>query len=187
MKKRILATALACLTLAGCGSKPTEPLAEEPEATGEVIAYVPLDDRPDNVERVEYLAESLGYVLVMPEADLYRTRLDGQPRNENGTQYGDMGRLYDWVLEQEAAGCDRYVLSMDQLLSGGLVNSRHTAQTLAATLADGSQMTDAELLTALLGALAEDPDNHVWLLDSVMRRTTGWDAAASPSRRRRLA
>lgn len=80
---------------------------------------MPLDDRPDNVERVVYLAESLGYMLEMPERDWYRTKLDGQPLNENGTQYGDLGRLYGWVLEQEAAGCDRYVLSMDQLLSGG--------------------------------------------------------------------
>ena len=120
MKKRILAAAMACLLLAGCAPQRTEPLREELPAEGETIAYVPLDDRPDNVERVEYLAESLGYVLEIPETDLYRTRLDGQPLNENGTQYGDMAALYGWVLEQEAAGCDRYILSLDQLLSGGL-------------------------------------------------------------------
>lgn len=176
MKKRLLAAVLACLLLAGCGPRRTEPLAEEPAAEGAVIAYVPLDDRPDNEERVVYLAESLGYTLTMPERDLYRTRLDGQPLNGNGTQCGDIGRLYEWVLEQEAAGCDRYILSMDQLLSGGLVNSRHTAETLTAALPDGSEMTDMELMTALLGELARDGDNHVWLLDSVMRLapTTGY-------------
>lgn len=63
----------------------------DPPAGAPVIAYVPLDDRPDNAERVVYLAESLGYELAMPERDLYRTRLDGQPPNENGTQYGDPG------------------------------------------------------------------------------------------------
>ena len=169
MKKRILAAAMACLLLAGCAPQRTEPLREELPAEGETIAYVPLDDRPDNVERVVYLAESLGYVLEIPETDLYRTRLDGQPLNENGTQYGDMAALYEWVLEQEAAGCDRYILSLDQLLSGGLVNSRHTAGTLTVTLSDGTKMTDRELLEELLSTLATDGNNQVWLLDSVMR------------------
>ena len=168
MKKRILAAALACVLLAGCGVRTPAPVEETPEERP-VIAYVPLDDRPDNVERVVYLAESVGYSLVMPEADLYRTRLDGQPTNENGTQYGDIAALYEWVLDQEAAGCDRYILSMDQLLSGGLVNSRHTAETLAVTLSDGTVMTDRELLGGLLTALAADENNRVWLLDSVMR------------------
>lgn len=174
--RRMLAAVLACLLLAGCGAQRTEPLAEEPAAEGAVIAYVPLDDRPDNVERVAYLAESLGYTLAMPEADLYSTKLDSQPANENGTQYGDMAALCEWVLEQEAAGCDRYILSMDQLLSGGLVNSRHTAETLTVTLSRGMEMTDLELMTALLGELARDENNHVWLLESVMRLapTTGY-------------
>ena len=168
MKKRILAAVLACALLAGCGRQAAAPAEETPEERP-VIAYVPLDDRPDNVERVVYLAESVGYTLAMPEADLYRTRLDGQPANENGTQYGDLAALYEWVLAQEAAGCDRYMLSMDQLLSGGLVNSRHTAESLTVTLSDGRTMTDTELLERLLTALAADGNNRVWLLDSVMR------------------
>ena len=168
MKKRILAAVLGCALLAGCGQQAAVPAEKTPEERP-VIAYVPLDDRPDNVERVVYLAESVGYTLAMPEADMYRTRLDGQPTNENSTQNGDLAALYEWVLAQEAAGCDRYMLSMDQMLSGGLVNSRHTAETLTVTLSDGTVMTDRELLEGLLTALAEDENNRVWLLDSVMR------------------
>ena len=120
MMKRVLAVALACFLLAGCGPVLTEPLDQEmAQADAPEIAYVPLDDRPDNVERVVYLAESLGYALAMPEADNYRTALDGQPPNENGTQFGDRGALFRWVLDQEAAGCDRYVLSLDQLSPAG--------------------------------------------------------------------
>ena len=90
-KSRLLAAALVCaLVLTGCGPQRTEP-GPEPEGTAaEPVAYAPLDDRPDNVERVEYLAESLGYALAMPERDWYRTALDGQPLNENGTQCGCM-------------------------------------------------------------------------------------------------
>ena len=157
MKKRILAAALACVLLAGCGVRTPAPAEETPEERP-VIAYVPLDDRPDNVERVVYLAESVGYSLVMPEADLYRTRLDGQPTNENGTQYGDIAALYEWVLDQEAAGCDRYILSMDQLLSGGLVNSRHTAETLAVDFAAAQGWPLVLVASGRLGSI-----NHIIL------------------------
>ena len=107
MKKRILAAALTCLLLAGCAPGTAVPLEEEPAVEGPEIAYVPLDDRPDNVERVVYLAESLGYRLEMPELADYRTALDGQPQNYDSLQCGNPWSLYTWVLEQEAAGCDR--------------------------------------------------------------------------------
>lgn len=167
--RRVLAAVLACLLLVGCGPARTEPMTEEPAAEGMSIAYVPLDDRPDNEERVIYLAESLGYTLEMPERDLYHTCLDGQPTNENGTQYGDRAALYEWVLAQEETGCDRYILFMDQLLSGGLVNSRHMTGYESVTLSDGTTMTEFELLENLLVKLAADSNNRVWLLDSVMR------------------
>ena len=169
---------LACLLLSGCGAVRTEPVDQESAPTDEpVIAYVPLDDRPDNVERAVYLADSLGYELAMPEADDYRTRLQDQPLNENGTQYGDRADLYEWVLAQEAAGCDRYILSLDQLLSGGLVNSRSLWESEPVTLSDGTTITEEALLDNLLTALAADADNQVWLLESVMRLapTVGYD------------
>ena len=159
MRRRMLAAALACTLLAGCGPVRTEPVEQEtPRAGAPVIAYVPLDDRPDNAERVVYLAESLGYELAMPERDLYRTRLDGQPPNENGTQYGDRGALYEWVAKQEAAGCDRYILSLDQLLSGGLVNSRWE---------DGTDLTwEKDAIDTLSQIAARKP---VYVFDTVMR------------------
>ena len=178
MKRRILAAVLACALLSGCGAVRTEPVDQESAPADEpVIAYVPLDDRPDNVERVVYLADSLGYELLMPEADDYRTRLQDQPLNENGTQYGDRGDLYEWVLTQEAAGCDRYILSLDQLLSGGLVNSRSMWESEPVTLSDGTTLSEAELLDSLLAVLAADENNEVWLLESVMRLapTVGYD------------
>lgn len=174
MKKRLLGAALCAALLAGCAA----PAAELPSGTETgTIAYVPLDDRPDNVERVAYLAESLGYGLAMPEEDDYRTKLRGQPLNENGTQSGDREDLFAWVLEQEAAGCDRYVLSLDQLLSGGLVNSRSMFETAPLRLSDGTVMTEYQAVERLLETLAADAKNRVWLLDSVMRLapTVGYD------------
>ena len=179
--RKVLAAMLACLLLAGCGPVRTDPADAEvwntPPDEEKTVAYVPLDDRPDNVGRVVYLAQSLGYALEMPEADDYRTRLKDQPLNENGTQYGDRAALYEWVMEQEAAGCDRYVISMDQLLSGGLVNSRSMTEHEPVTLSDGTTLTEYEMQQTLLTTLAVDPDNRVWLLDSVMRLapTVGYD------------
>ena len=168
MKKRILAAALACLLLAGCAPGAAVPLEEEPAVEGPEIAYVPLDDRPDNVERVVYLAESLGYRLEMPELADYRTALDGQPKNYDSLQCGNPWSLYTWVLEQEAAGCDRYILSMDQLHSGGLVSSRCVTED-EVPIPGGGTTSATELMDSLLSVLAQDENNVVWLLDSVMR------------------
>ena len=175
MNKRIPAAALALCLLTGCGARAPLELPEA-ETDSTAVAYVPLDDRPDNVGRVVYLAESLGYTLNMPEEWTYKTLLDGQSEDycaENGLEpmpqsfpHGSPSALYDWVLEQEAAGCDRYILSMDQMLYGGLVASR-----VAGTTAErnGMDWPLTELIDGLLDALAADPGNEVWLLDSVMR------------------
>lgn len=177
MNKRGLAAFLACVMLTGCGTNQTEQTAEPAEVDGPVIAYIPLDDRPDNAERVVYLANSLNYRLEMPEEDWYQTKLDAQPLNENGTQYGDRAKLYEWVLEQEENGCDRYILFLDQLLSGGLVNSRHISGENPVTLSDGTVLTETELLNNLMATLSADEKNRVWLLDTVMRLapTCGYD------------
>lgn len=169
--KRLWAAVLALLLLAGCAPGRTEPLPyPEPAASepGKTIAYVPLDDRPDNVERVVYLAESLGYALAMPEKVLYRTALDGQPKNFDSLQRGEPWSLFTWVLEQEAAGCDRYILSLDQLHSGGLVASRSMTG-YDIELPGGGTVQVHSMLEQLLTALSADENNVVWLLDSVMR------------------
>ena len=169
--KRLWAAVLALVLLAGCAPGRTEPLPyPEPAASepGKTIAYVPLDDRPDNVERVVYLAESLGYALAMPEKVLYRTALDGQPKNFDSLQRGEPWSLFTWVLEQEAAGCDRYILSLDQLHSGGLVASRSMTG-YDIELPGGGTVQVHSMLEQLLTALSADENNVVWLLDSVMR------------------
>lgn len=170
MKKKLAAAALSLVLLTGCNParQPVLPLSEEPQSSGPEIAYVPLDDRPDNVERVVYLAESLGYRLAMPEISDYRTALDGQPKNYNSLQCGNPWSLLTWVLDQEAAGCDRYILSLDQLHSGGLVSSRCVTDD-EIPIPGGGTTSSSGLLDHLLSTLAEDPDNTVWLLDSVMR------------------
>lgn len=92
------------------------------------VAYIPIDDRPVNVDRVQYLAESIGFDLLMPETDLYRTCLDNMTPNKNGTTFGDRAKLLEWIKETDKE-CDYFIISLDQMLSGGLVSSRWLSNT----------------------------------------------------------
>lgn len=167
MLKRILPLLLSLLLLTGCSGKTTIEMPE-PEV-GLTVAYVPLDDREVNDDRVVYLAESLGLDFQMPERTLYHTVLDYQEVNPNGSQYGDRGALWEWVMEQEAAGCDAYILSLDQLFSGGLVNSRSVHSGDDIVFPDGTILTEWEVIDQYLMPLLNDPDNQVYLFDTVMR------------------
>ncbi len=149
MRRFIMLCVAVLLLLSGCRPAIT-PGGAEKAAT---VAYIPLDNRPVNTTRAIYLAESAGFALCMPEESLYRTALDGQPKNPNGTRYGDGEQLLRWLESCEA---DYYVLSVDQILSGGLVNSRWMTG-----LTDERAKID-RLLSALEG-------KQVVLFDTVMR------------------
>ncbi len=167
------------------------------------VAYVPLDNRPVNTDRVQYLAGSIGYNIVMPSEDLYATKLDGQPLNSNKTQYGDSQAICQWLLSMEEAGCDNYVISLDQVFSGGLVNSRAAAfanmpdiysdvwadpdddiggsESQIDTVISWEEITAAApeslYINDVLKVLAADEDNNIVFFDTVMRlaSTTGYN------------
>jgi hypothetical protein len=100
---------------------------KRPEAAGSAasltVAYIPLDDRPVNNQRVEWLAAASGFELLMPETHLFSTRLDHMTPNPNGTNFGDREGLYNWLKSVEN-DADVFVISLDQMLSGGLAPSR---------------------------------------------------------------
>ncbi len=125
------------------------------------IAYVPLDNRPVNVDRVEYLAGSAGFDIRMPDAADYTTIMDGNVAKDNSltNSGGNPENILKWLKSQEAAGIDYYVISLDQMLSGGLVTSRRETEIDA---------LDYEIADYII-ELTSDPDNHVVLNDTVMR------------------
>ena len=182
--KKFLLTALLAITVAvlsrsgidmtDTAQKDTsepEPIAAEEivEGAKNVLALVPIDDRPDNVECAKYIAQMVGYEVVTPERDLYSTKLNNQPLNENGTQYGDRAALYEWLMQMEKDGCDRYVICLDQLLSGGLVASRDMTEHENLVFSNGKTMSEFNALRTLVRTLAADENNRVWFLDTVMR------------------
>lgn len=121
------------------------------------VAYVPLDDRPVNVDRVLYLAESAGIELLMPDIDLFSTRLDGLGVTSSGLTHGDRAALMDW-LEDIDESCDYFVISLDQLLSGGLVGSRSMTNT--------DLSFERDIIRRLSNLAGK---NTVYLFDTVMR------------------
>ena len=183
MRRKIFALLLALsLCLTACGTAVPEPeRLPEGENPGPEVSYVPLDDRPVNADRVVYLAESLGYRAARcrrrtSTAPGWTGRTPTPTARPTATGRGSTRGCQD----REAAGCDRYVLSLDQLLSGGLVNSRSFAGA-DVTLQDGTVLTEEAFLAAILDLLA-DGENEVYLLDTVMRLAPtvgydGWDLA----------
>ncbi|MBQ9618568.1 MAG: DUF4127 family protein [Oscillibacter sp.] len=134
-----------------------------------VIAYVPLDDRIDNLEDVTYLAEASGWEVVTPPRDWFRTALDGQPRNENGTPYGNREALFEWVRDMGRAGCHTFILSLDQLFSGGLVHSRFVRETWPLSFSGRAAMGELDAFRKYVLPLAKDPKNRLYLYDSLAR------------------
>ena len=128
-----------------------------PSAPVLTVGYLPLDNRPVNDLRPVYQAQSVGWEILMPEESLYATRLDGQDPNPNGLTCGDREGLLAWLKENEAQ-CDVLVISLDQLLSGGLVSSRWLNN------------TDLEWEYAAIDYLAElSQRKPVYVFDTVMR------------------
>ena len=124
------------------------------------VAYIPLDDRPVQTDRVKYLAESAGITLKMPVEDDYRTILDAINGVENA-RGGNTKNLLNWLKEQEQNGVNCYIISLDQIFSGGLVNSR--VGNNGNTNLDESETEIANYLVELA------KNNYVVYLDTVMR------------------
>ncbi len=143
----------------------TQPTEEKYNMT---VAYIPLDDRPVNVERVQFLAASAGINLLMPDASLFATRLDGQPKNSGG-QLGDRKALLEWLRSVENTA-DVFVISLDQMLSGGLVGSRWF---------DNTDLTFEYGVADYIISLTKS--KKVYLFDTVMRlaSTVGFDGYGS--------
>ena len=137
------------------------------------IAYIPLDNRPVNSLRPALQARSSGLRVLMPEESLYATRMDGQTDNPNGTTYGDREGLLAWLQVHESE-CDAFVLSADQLLSGGLVSSR--------ALCNEDLTLEQRILDYLTELSSRKP---VYVFDTVMRlaSTVGYMGLGSPEYR----
>ncbi len=171
--------------------KPIVQIDKVEKMNGTKVAYIPLDNRPVNYQRVQYLAQSVGIDLLMPPENLFTNTLDN---DGNGTANGidsDSGnplQLLNW-LKNEASAASYYVISLDMLFSGGLIGSRApeidedyddgmatyldgvSDYTIGTIGADGMYDLSAgeQAIVDYLVELAAREDKYVVYFDTVMR------------------
>lgn len=131
------------------------------------LVYVPIDDRPCNNERVIGAARAMGVELIMPHNDMIMNRLDDQPTSSFDDRHWKSMYITDF-LEAYSYDADikGYILSMDHLLSGGLIYSRTNMSDYQ------SLYNERETIEKVLGTSTTDGlvgNKPVYLIDSVMR------------------
>lgn len=129
------------------------------------IAYVPLDDRPVNTDRVIHASKTLPFHLVLPEHSAFQTVIGAYTGGAD--QYGSPAALAQFLADAEAGGVRRYVISLDQLYSGGLMSDRVLTDEIPDEVLAQCQQ--------VLARLCADPGNQIILLDSVQRLATSCD------------
>lgn len=82
-------------------------------AMAATIGYIPMDNRPVNLEYVVDTAKAAGVLVAEPSEALLASR----------GQFGNPEKLWSWVFAQ-APQVDAMILSTDSLVYGGLVPSR---------------------------------------------------------------
>ncbi|WP_238650630.1 DUF4127 family protein [Paenibacillus piscarius] len=152
------------------------------------VLYVPLDDRPVNLDDVIVQGRAAGIHVITPEAACIKNRLDSQ-KTSSGTVllttsspvYGDTAAIRQFVLDH-AASADGFILSADMLAYGGLIGSRRLREDAGGTYpAYDAETTD--LLDVIREVKEAYPDKPVYVMDTVMRLATtsfaeGLDLAA---------
>lgn len=167
MIKRITCVLLSLVLMVGCLITGAPAYAGE-ETDPVKVLYIPLDDRTLNDQQARLMAEGMELCLMMPERDLYATKLDGGEKNSNGTQFGDRGALFEY-LKANADEADIFILSLDQLLSGGLMNSRCIEELSPIVLSDGTEVTEYEVIDYIAQLAQTKP---VYIIDSIQRLAT---------------
>ncbi len=146
------------------------------DANGEKVVYIPIDNRPINLERVEYMVAASGFELVLPDESIYSTLVDTY--NEGVSDQGNPEELFEWLKTVDDA--KYYIISLDQIFSGGLVGSRapfgDTDDTIASDITNydwtvgGYELSEKEQeIIDYLIALSNRADTHVIFFDTVMR------------------
>ncbi len=123
----------------------------------------------------------------------YDMGITAQAAGEDTSRIGDRAAIMAWLKDIYLNGYNGshvkyYVLSIDQILSGGLVGSRSFADLTSMYDSDGNVYYDADLkweydAISFLKALAKDDDTYVVAFDTIMRLAStgsflGYDSSA---------
>ncbi len=151
------------------------------------VAYIPLDDRPVNDQRVQYLAQAAGINLLMPDENYYKNTLDNDENWLSDGKQSDSGnpkQLLEWLKRmEEEENVNYYILSLDMLFSGGLIGSRAPEvdddydddsdgddYTIGSIVNGEYELSEGEdEILQYLVQLANDNTNYVVYFDTIIR------------------
>ncbi|GAB6992025.1 DUF4127 family protein [Paenibacillus pini] len=141
------------------------------------ILYVPLDDRPANLDDVVVQGRSAGINVITPSVNDIKNRLDSQKTATDTTldttsspTYGNTANIKQFILNN-AASVDGFIISTDMLAYGGLIGSRR----LRASGGDSYPNYDAtttNLLDVIRQVKQSYPHKPIYVLDTIMRLAT---------------
>ncbi|OAB32942.1 DUF4127 family protein [Paenibacillus glacialis] len=141
------------------------------------VLYVPLDDRPVNLDDVIVQGRSAGIEVITPSINDIKNRLDSQKKTSGSTllgtsspSFGKTSNIRQFILNN-ASSVDGFIISTDMLAYGGLIGSRRLR-----TNDEGTYPNYDASTTNLLDVIREVkqcyPSKPVYVLDTVMRLAT---------------
>lgn len=141
------------------------------------VLYVPLDDRPVNLDDVVRQGCSAGLNLITPSSADLRNGLDTVAITSGseilGTRkpiYGNTANLRQFILDR-AASVDGFIISTDMLAYGGLIGSRRLRECDSGDYPDYDRSV-TRLLDVIRRIKQPYPSKPVYVLDTIMRLAT---------------
>lgn len=141
------------------------------------VLYVPLDDRPVNLDDVIMQGKSAGISVITPHAKDIKNRLDTEMTAE-GTRvtstyqpsFGDPQQLRVFI-EQNAHKVDGFIISVDMLVYGGLIGSRRLRSS-GGEAYPNYDPSATYLLEVLTQIKEQYPHKPLYVMDTIMRLAT---------------
>lgn len=141
------------------------------------VLYVPLDDRPVNLDDVITQGKSAGINVITPPVSDIRNRLDSQ-KSTSGTTllgtssptYGDTANIRQFILNH-AASVDGFIISTDMLAYGGLIGSRRLQTSGGGTYPNFDPVI-TNLLDVIRTVKQSYPSKPIFVMDTIMRLAT---------------
>ncbi|PZD96105.1 hypothetical protein DNH61_09325 [Paenibacillus sambharensis] len=141
------------------------------------VLYVPLDDRPVNLDDVVMLGRSAGINVLTPHRRDIRNRLDTKADANDSIMlstsspvYGCTVNIRQFILDH-ASRVDGFVISTDMLAYGGLIGSRRLRGSGGGSYPEYDEQT-TWLLDVIRLVKEAYPGKPVFVLDTIMRLAT---------------
>lgn len=141
------------------------------------VLYVPLDDRPVNLDDVIVQGRAAGIHVIVPQAGDVENRLDTKADAEGNTLvntyepiFGNKQNIRQFILDH-ISSVDGFIISTDMLAYGGLIGSRRFRTSGGGAYPDYDPDT-TQLLNVIREIKKACPHKPVYVLDTIMRLAT---------------